>query len=71
MQNVNVSVGDIFTNSDEIYRVLALQYAEDFPDDPYLEVELFVSGSGFVRENLGFTILQAQEQFKLQHYKLV
>jgi hypothetical protein len=65
----NVSVGDIFTDSNEVYRVVEVQHFEDFPDEPYLVVESFVSGSGFERDEIGFTLLQA-ESYSLQHYKV-
>jgi hypothetical protein len=64
----NVSVGDIFTDSNEVYRVVEVLHSEDFPDDPYLVVESFVSGSGFERDEIGFSLLQA-EYHSLQHYK--
>jgi hypothetical protein len=64
----NVSVGDIFTDSNEVYRVVEIKHTKEFPDDPYLVVETFVSGSGFERNEVGFTLLQA-EYYSLQHYK--
>ena len=72
----NVSVGDIFTNSDDIYRVVALHHREEFPDDLYIKAEVFVSGSGFKKEDnysvasCVFTLTEAVK-YKLQHYKLV
>ena len=65
----NVSVGDIFTDSNEVYRVVEIQHSKEFPDDPYLVVESFVSGSGFERDEIGFSLLQA-EYHSLQHYKV-
>ena len=65
----NVSVGDIFTDSNEVYRVVEIQHGKEFPDDPYLVVESFVSGSGFERGVVGFSLLQA-EYYSLQHYKV-
>jgi len=38
----NVSIGDIFTNSEDIYRVLDLHQREESPDDPFIEAEVFV-----------------------------
>ena len=62
----NVSVGDIFTDSNEVYRVVEIH--QGVTDDPYLVVESFVSGSGFERDEIGFSLLQA-EYHSLQHYK--
>ena len=65
----NVSVGDIFTDSNEVYRVVEILHSEDFPDDPYLVVESFVSGSGFTaRSDVGFALSKV-EYYSLQHYK--
>jgi hypothetical protein len=66
----NVSVGDIFTDSNQVYRVVEVQHTKEFPDDPYLVVETFVSCSGFERKEFGFDLLQAEHYF-LQHYKAV
>lgn len=70
----NVSVGDIFTDLDGVYRVLEVRDNEDFPEDPFITVETFECGSGF-RARLcagdeGFNFLQAK-QYNLQHYKAV
>ena len=64
----NISIGDIFTDSNEIYRVVGIRYTEEFPNDPFLDVEVFVGGSGFEKEDFGFTLLQVKA-FNFQHYK--
>ena len=64
----NVSVGDIFTSSTEVYRVVEVLENEECPDDPLFVVELLVSGSGFVLDDISFTLAQA-EKYNLQHYK--
>ena len=51
----NVSVGDIFTDSDNVYRVIQFINNGEFPDNPLIAVETFTSGSGF--------------ELDLQHYK--
>ena len=72
----NVSIGDIFTNSEDIYRVLALHQREESPDDPFIEAEVFFSDRGFMKGDeysvgsCGFTLSQAVES-KLKHYKAV
>ena len=65
----NISAGDIFTDSNEIYRVLEVFDDYQFPYNPYLIIEKFVSGIGFEEEESGFTLQQSKE-YKLQHYKL-
>jgi len=66
----NVSVGDIFTDLNEIYRVTEVFDDYEFPHNPYLSVEKFVGGSGFEEQESGFTLQQAKE-YKLQQYKEV
>jgi hypothetical protein len=72
----NVSIGDIFTNSEDIYRVLALHQREESPDDPFIEAEVFVSDRGFTKGDnysvgsCGFTLTEAKN-YKLKHYKAV
>jgi len=48
----NVSVGDIFTSSTEVYRVVEVLENEECSDDPLFVVELLVSGSGFVLDDI-------------------
>lgn len=65
----NVSVGDIFMDTNEVFRVIEVLENEKFPEDPLIEVEVCMSGPG--REGLGdwsFTLEQA-EKFNLKHYK--
>lgn len=71
----NVSVGDIFTDLDGVYRVLEVRDNEEFPEDPFIIVETFeCCGSGFRArlgaDDEGFNFLQAK-QYNLQHYKAV
>ncbi len=72
----NVSIGDIFTDSNEVYRVIAIHHTKESLKNPYLEVAVFVGGSGFVQEDnyavasYGFTLTEAVES-KLKHYKAV
>ncbi len=47
MNQNNISVGDIFMSSNELYRVTDVQQSKMFPDDPYFEVDMFVSGKGW------------------------
>lgn len=47
MTNTIVSVGNIFMSSNELYRVTHVQQSKMFPDDPYFEVDVWVSGSGW------------------------
>ena len=57
----NVSVGDIFMDSNEVFRVIEVLENEKFPEDPLIEVEVCMSGPG--REGLGdwsFTLEQAE-----------
>ena len=56
--NSNISVGDIFMSSNELYRVTHVQVSKMFPDDPYFEVDLFVSGKGWtdVGDDAGFLL---------------
>lgn len=64
----NVSVGDIFTSSTEVYRVVEVLENEVCSEDPLLVVEVLVSGSGFELDETGFTLAEA-EKYNLQHYK--
>ena len=64
----NVSVGDIFTSSTEVYRVVEVLENEERPWNPLLVVEVLVSGSGFELDDTGFTLAEA-EKFNLKHYK--
>ena len=48
MTNNIASVGDIFMSSNELYRVTHVQQSKMFPDDPYFEVDVWVSGSGWI-----------------------
>ena len=64
----NVSVGDIFTSSTEVYRVVEILVKDKFPEDPLLVVEVLVSGSGFELDETDFTLAEA-EKFNLKHYK--
>lgn len=64
----NVSVGDIFTGSTEVYRVIEVLENEELPGYPLLVVEVLVSGSGFELDEYGFTLAEA-EKFNLKHYK--
>jgi hypothetical protein len=72
----NISIGDIFINSDDIYKVIALRQRDEFPDDPFIEAEVFFSDRGFIKGDnysvgsCGFTLSQAVES-KLKHYKAV
>jgi hypothetical protein len=54
MTNNIVSVGDIFMNSNEIYRVTYVQQSKTFPDNPYFEVDVWVAGSGWEDHDDGF-----------------
>ena len=62
----NISIGDIFTNLEDIYRVLALHQREESPDDPFIEAEVFVSDRGFTKGDnysvgsCGFTLTEAK-----------
>ena len=67
--NHNVSVGDIFTDSNNVYRVIQFVNNGEFPLNPLIAVETFISGSGFELEDGSFTLLQAK-QYNLQHYKV-
>ena len=42
----NVSVGDIFMDSNEVFRVIEVLENEKFPEDPLIEVEVCMSGPG-------------------------
>jgi len=64
----NVSVGDIFTSSTEVYRVVEVLENEVSPDNPNITVETFVSGSGFVFDDEDFNLLEVK-RYDLQHYK--
>ena len=64
----NVSVGDIFTSSTEVYRVVEVLENEERPWNPLLVVEVLVSGSGFELDDTGFTLAET-EKFNLKHYK--
>ena len=64
----NVSVGDIFTSSTEVYRVVEVLENEERPWSPLIEVEVLVSGSGFELDETGFTLAEV-EKYNLQHYK--
>ena len=65
-----VSVGDIFMGSGELYRVTHIQQSTHFPDDPYFEVEAWVSGSGWSNDcNMGFLLSSAKSKFKLEFFK--
>ena len=64
----NVSVGDIFTSSTEVYRVVEVLENEERPWSPLIVVEVLVSGSGFELDDTGFTLAEA-EKFNLKHYK--
>lgn len=69
MYNHNVSVGDIFMDSNEVYRVIEVLENEERPWRPLIEVEVCMSGPG--REGLGnwsFTPAEA-EKYNLKHYK--
>jgi len=46
MTNNIVSVGDIFMDSDELYRVTYVRHSEMYPDT-YFEVDVWVAGSGW------------------------
>ena len=65
----NVSVGDIFTDSNNVYRVIQFINNSEFPHNPLIAVETFISGSGFELEDGSFTLLQAKK-YNLQHYKV-
>ena len=65
----NVSVGDIFTDSNNVYRVTQFINNSEFPHNPLIAVETFISGSGFELEDGSFTLLQAKK-YNLQHYKV-
>jgi hypothetical protein len=45
--SINISVGDIFMSETELYRVTNVYVSKMFPNDPYLEVDVFVSGKGW------------------------
>lgn len=64
----NVSVGDIFTSSTEVYRVVEVLENELWSEDPLLVVEVLVSGSGFELDEMGITLAEV-EKYNLQHYK--
>ena len=64
----NVSVGDIFTSSTEVYRVVEVLENEVCSEDPLLIAELMVSGSGFELDDISFTLAEA-EKYNLKHYK--
>ena len=64
----NVSVGDIFTSSTEVYRVVEVLENEERPWSPLIVVEVLVSGSGFELDETDFTLAEA-EKFNLKHYK--
>jgi|GEM_PF-1211755 hypothetical protein len=38
----NISIGDILTDSNEVYRVIAIHNTEESLDNPYLEVAVFI-----------------------------
>lgn len=66
----NVSVGDIFMDSNEVFRVIEVLENEKFPEDPLIEVEVGIKGR-FDHDSWvdwSFTLEQA-EKFNLQHYK--
>ena len=64
----NVSVGDIFTSSTEVYRVVEVIENEERPWRPLLIAELMVSGSGFELDDISFTLAEV-EKYNLKHYK--
>jgi hypothetical protein len=45
--SINVSVGDIFMSETELYRVTNVYESKMFPNDPYIAVDVFVSGKGW------------------------
>ena len=47
MSKNNISVGDIIMSTSELYRVTNIQESKMFPDDPYFEVDVWVSGRGW------------------------
>lgn len=68
----NVSVGDIFVNSNEVYRVKSVSASPELPDDPYIDVDVF-TGSCFEQPKpwgFEFTLSQSKD-YSLQHYKAV
>jgi len=65
MTNNIVSVGDIFMSSNELYRVTYVQQSKMFPDDPYFEVDMFVSGQGWTDVgDDGFLLSEIKTFFK-------
>ena len=70
----NIEIGDVFITSNDIYKVVDIHINKDFPNDPYLSVETFVSGEGWSEERMsdgslfGFTLLEAN-QCSFKHFK--
>jgi hypothetical protein len=68
---MNISIGDIFVYvSNEVYRVISIQDSKEFPEDPVIEVETYLSGIGFEKTGLTLTARQTKD-FNLTHYKAV
>jgi hypothetical protein len=68
---MNISIGDIFIYlSNEVYRVILIQDSKEFPEDPVIEVETYLSGIGFEKTGLTLTAQQTKD-FNLKHYKAV
>ena len=68
---MNISVGDIFVySSNEVYRVILIKDSKEFPEDPVIEVETYLSGIGFERTGLTLTARQTKD-VNLKHYKAV
>ena len=52
---INVSVGDIFMSGSSLYRVTYIQESKNVPDDPYIEVDVWVDGIGWKDQgDIGF-----------------
>lgn len=65
MTNNIVSVGDIFMSSDQLYRVAHVQQSKRFPTDPYFEVDVWVSGSGWTDQgDIGFLYSEVKREYK-------
>lgn len=70
----NIEIGDVFIASDDIYKVVDIKVSKYFPNDPYLYVETFVGGEGWVEERMsdgshfGFTLFEAN-RWDYKHFK--
>jgi hypothetical protein len=58
----NISIGDILTDSNEVYRVIAIHHREESLDNPYLEVAVFIWEGDILKfSHEGFIVVRYDE----------